>query len=255
MSSRASAGDGGRPAPALTEPRGSALPESAGPPAVALRGSLDEVALFDVLRLLAASPQTGVLRIRHPFPASVHLVGGRIGCVRADGSASLGDALRRGGVEERAAPGRDPNVGRMLAVTADPPRAERLVREHVRDLLFELAVLGEGPFEFTPGPPDPWSGAVTTDVAEAGDQHDRQVGEWREIAATLPPASTRLVLVPRLADGVDEVAVSWDEWRVLVLLDGRHTVAELVAACDLPALETSKALAGLLRKAVVAPAG
>ena len=255
MSSRASGGDGGHLAPALTEPLGTASPEPAGPPAVALRGSLDEVALFDVLRLLAATPHSGVLRIRRPFPAAVHLVGGRIGCVRAEGSVSLGDALRRGGVEERAAPGRDPSVDRTLAVTSDPARAERIVREHVRDLLFELAVLGEGPFEFRPGVADPWSSALTTEVAAAADEHDRQVAEWREIAATLPASATRLVPVPRLADGVDEVAVAWDEWRVLVLLDGRHTVSELVAACDLPALETSKALAGLVRKGLVAPAG
>lgn len=251
MSSRASAGDGGRPAPALTGPAGTASAE----PAVALHGTLDDVDLFDVLRLLAATPQTGVLRVHHPFRAAVHLVGGRIGCVRSGGSVSLGDALRRGGVEERAAPGRDPAVGRTLAVTSDPVRAERIVREHVRELLFELAVLGEGPFEFLPGVADPWSGALTTDVVEAATEHERMVAEWKEIAASLPPAATRLVPVARLADGVDEVVVTWDEWRVLVLLDGRHTVAELVAACDLPALETSRGLAGLLRKGLVTPAG
>lgn len=254
MSSPPSGGEGGAPARALTEPAGTAAPEPAGALEVALRGTLDDVPLFDVLRLLAATPRTGVLWVHRPFPAAVHLVGGRIGCVRAEASVSLGDALRRGGVEERAAPGRDPAVGRVLAVTSDPGRAERIVREHVGDLLFELAILGQGPFEFVPGVPDPWSSALTADVAELAEEHDRQVARWKEIAASLPPAGTRLVPVPRLADGVEEVAVAWDEWRVLVLLDGRRGVPELVAECDLPALETSKAVAGLVRKGLVAPA-
>ena len=252
MSSRASGGDGGRPAP-LTETARSA-PGPAGRSGVTLRGTLGETALFDVLQLLAATSQTGVLRLFRPFPAAVHLIGGRIGCVRSDGSVPLGDALRRGGIEDRAAPGRDPAVDRMLAVTADPAGAERIVRAHVRQLLFELAVLSDGPFEFSTGVADPWSGVLTTDVGDAADDHDGLVAEWKDIAATLPLSSTRPALVPRLGDGVDAVAVGWDEWRVLVLLDGRRTVTDVVAACDLPALETSRALAGLLRKGLVTPA-
>ena len=253
MSSRASGGDGGRPAPLLTETARTA-PEPVGRTGVTLQGTLGDIALFEVLQLLAATSQTGVLRLYRPFPAAVHVIDGSIGCVRSDGSVSLGDALRRGGVDERAAPGRDPAVDRMLAVAADPGRAERIVRGHVRQLLFELTVLGEGPFEFSTGVADPWSGALTTDVGDAADAHDGLVAEWKDIAATLPPSSTRLAPAPRLGDGVDEVTVGWDEWRVLVLLDGRRTVTDVVAGCDLPALETSRALAGLLRKRLVAPA-
>lgn len=254
MSSPASGVDGGRPARALTGPPGPGPAGGAGRPAVALRGSLDEVPLFDLLRLLAATTGSGVLRIHRPFAAEIHLAGGRIGCVRAEGSASLGEALRRGGVEERAAPGRHPAVDRVLAAASDPARAERVVRGHVRDLLFELAVLGEGSFEYAVGVPDPWSGALSTDVAAAAGEHDRDLAEWKEVAAVLPPPSAALAPVSRLADDVAEVVVARDEWSVLSLLDGRRTLAEVVAVCELAALETSRALAGLVRKGLVAPA-
>lgn len=247
-----SPGEAGLAAPALT-PVGAAPRTGSQPPAVVLTGTLDDLELFDALRLVAATSQTGLLRIGGPFPAFVYVVGGRIGCIRSRGSVSWGDVLSASGAVGDWDVGDDPPVGQLLLAVADRSRFEQVVRTHLVDLLFELAVLAEGPFEFVAPEPDPWGGGLTLDLDVATVEHERRVAEWREIAAALPPMTAAPVVVPRLAPGVDQATVTSDEWRVLAVLDGRTTVAGIVSSCGLGPLEAFRALHGLLRKRLAHP--
>ena len=245
-----SRGDAGLSSAALA-PAGVARPDGSSAPVVALRGTLDDLSLFDALTLVAATRTTGVLRVGGPFAGSVHVVAGRIGCVRCEGSASWGDVLSASGAVGDWDVGDEPAVDQLLLAVADRQRLETVVRDHLVDLLFELAVLGEGAIEFVAPVPDPWGGCLTVDLAVATAEHERRVAEWREIAASLPPMTATPQLAPRLAPGVEEAVVSNDEWRVLAALDGTTTLAGVVGSCGLGPLETCRALHGLLRKGLV----
>ena len=224
-------------------------------PAVILRGTFDDLGLFDALQLMAATSQTGVLRIGAPFRADVHLSGGAIGCVRLDGFSSPADALLRAGLVDAAATAGEVDVPGVVMGAADPEECRTVVREHVLEVLFELSVLGDGGYDFLAGVPDPWRGAVTVDVAVALAEHERRVEQWREIAGSIPPMTAVPGFAPHLPPGVEEVAVGWAEWRLLVAVDGRTRVSEVVAASGMPPLEACRALHQLVAKGLLSVDG
>ena len=226
--------------------------DQAPAPAVVLRGSLDELDLLEAIRLLSATAQTGVLRLSDPFPADVHLVGGRIGCVRLEGLPSLADALRRRGLFSPAASGID--VAAMVAASPDPHRCQWVVRDHLLESLFALSVLGRGAFDFVAHVPDPWAGAATVDVADALADHERRLADWRLVADHIPPAGATPSLSPRLPPGVEEIVLGWAEWRVLVVVDGTSSVAAVAALSGMAPLEACRALHQLIVKGLVAVA-
>ncbi|MGH9282493.1 MAG: DUF4388 domain-containing protein, partial [Acidimicrobiales bacterium] len=138
------AGGVGAPAPtSFTAP--------ATPPAVTLRGTLDDLAVFEVLQLLAPTSQSGVLRVSGAFPVEVHLVAGRIGAVRLRDLPPVTDALVQRGLAGPARNGADADVPSVVASSGDPERCRLVVREYVLEALFQLSVLGEGFFDFVPG--------------------------------------------------------------------------------------------------------
>lgn len=231
------------------------LKAPAGPPAVVLTGTLDELALFDALALVSATAASGVLRISEPLSADIHLVDGRIGCVRLDGLSSLGDALARKGLASGVEPGALVDVEQLLAGAADRDRCVEVVRDHVVELLFELSVLADGAFDFVTGVPDPWGGSVTVDVDRARQEHELRVAEWHEIAGSIPPMSAVPALAPHLPPGVEAIEIGWAEWHVLGVLDGRATVSEVVSLSGMAPLEACRALHQLVTKglAVVQP--
>ncbi|HET9441919.1 MAG TPA: DUF4388 domain-containing protein [Acidimicrobiales bacterium] len=220
---------------------------------VVLSGTLGNVGLFDALQLLAASSQSGVLRLNDPFPAVVHLVKGGIGCIRAEGSFSLADALDRGGLlgevgdEDITAVAEADLLGRVT----DRARLEEVVRNYVLDVLFELVVLSEGEFVFVAGVDDPWDGRLVQPLQSLMDEEQRRVAEWKEIARSIPPMTAAPSALSRLPRGVDQLTLAEDEWRVLVLIDGVTTVAGLVAASGMGPLDACRALYKLMNKGVV----
>lgn len=220
---------------------------------VVLSGTLGSVGLFDALQLLAASSQTGALRLSEPFPAVVHLVRGGIGCIRAEGSFSLADALHRGGL--LGGDGVDDLDGAseadLLGRATDGARLEAVVRDYVLDVLFELVVLSEGDFVFVAGVDDPWGGRLVQPLRSLMDEEQRRVAEWKEIAASIPPMTAAPVAVSRLPRGATQVILAEDEWRVLVLVDGVTTVAGVVAASGMGPLDACRALYRLMSKGVV----
>lgn len=230
-------------------------PTPSAAPTVVLTGTLDELALLDALALVSATAASGVLRISEPLSADIHLVGGRIGCVRIDGLSALGDALARKGLVAAGGPGAPVDVEEVLAGAKDRDRCEEVVRDHLLELLFELSVLADGAFDFVTGVPDPWGGSVTVGVDRAREEHDRRVAEWREIAGSIPPMTAIPTLTPHLPPGVEDVEIGWAEWHVLGVLDGRATVSEVVSLSGMAPLEACRALHQLVVKglAVVRP--
>lgn len=136
---------------------------------VALQGTLETFALADVLRLLASTKKTGVLRIDGD---------------RGNGQLSVVD-------------------GDLVGASASgAPRAERPA-----EVLFELLRYADGSFIFdTDGDA---SGSYSDNVDEALADAEEQLREWREIEAVIPSPTRLLRLVAERDREITLTARQW----------------------------------------------
>jgi hypothetical protein len=165
---------------------------------VALQGTLETFALADVLRLLASTHKTGVLRI--------------------DGDRGTGELTVVDGA-----------VGAATATGA--PRAE-----HTSEVLFELLRYRDGSFVFDTDADAAERVDRSDDVEQALAAAEEQLQEWRAIEAVVP-SPTRLVVLIGERDGAD-ITLSADQWRGVVALgDGCSTLtlSERLGLSELPA--------------------
>ncbi len=72
-------------------------------------------------------------------------------------------------------------------------------------------------------------GTVGFDAAEVLGACKVRVDRWREIAKTVPSTSAVMAMAAEPPCGADPVSISADDWRFVATLDGRRTVAEIMA--------------------------
>jgi hypothetical protein len=136
---------------------------------VALQGTLETFALADVLRLLASTKKSGVLRIDGD---------------RGQGELTVAD-------------------GELVAAAASgAPRAERPA-----EVLFELLRYGDGSFVFDTDVSV--SGTYQDNVDEALADAEEQLREWREIEAVIPSPTRLLRLVSERDREITLTARQW----------------------------------------------
>lgn len=215
-----------------------------------LQGRLDEISLMEALQLLAASAQSGVLRLTGSFSGTVFLRDGAVTFAEADRCQPLEEALARAGA--RLPGGRG---GFRVDWSHETAQLEAVVRQNVVDVVFELMVLSEGDFEFMTGQTDPWGSPFAFRIESLARDVERQVVEWKNVAEAIPPMTAKLRMVARLPLPQPEVAVTADEWQMLASLDGWTTVADLVAESHMRPFDACRALQGLVVKALVVTLG
>lgn len=165
---------------------------------MALQGTLETFALADVLRLLASTKKTGVLRIEGD---------------RGKGSLSVVD-------------------GELVGASATgAPRAER-----PGEVLFELLRYGDGAFVFDSDTEATSQGEHHENVEEALADAEEQLREWREIEAVVPSPNRLVTLDPERGD--DQITLTAPQWKAVVALgDGCTTevLSERLGISELPA--------------------
>lgn len=175
-----------------------------------LTGTLDDFTLADVLRLIAGSRRTGGLAV-----------------ARDEGS---GDLYFRDGEVNRAVPRYERRAG-----SSSPGAA-------IEDLTFDLMRWGRGEFTWTPDVPAPAGPEATVDVDELLRGVTRRMNELAEIQALVPSEDAVLTMAPQPPEGAVQINITPAEWRVLVLVDGHRTVADVAATAGLDDLEAMKLL-------------
>jgi len=184
-----------------------------------LQGTFETLALPEVLGLLAQSRKTGALWLEAGASSAVVYV--------ADGQCC--SALSNDAGE---------------ALDDAPSLLGRLV-----DICFAVSRVDDGSFRFGPEDP-PWESPVRVDLDVAVDELGRLLEEWREIQAVIPSLDCRAKLAEEL--GVEELPVDRERWQLLVAIDGRRSVRELVRRTNRPVLEVCHALLGLVDAGAVA---
>jgi len=185
-----------------------------------LQGTFDTLPLTEVLKLLAQSEKTGALWLRAgSVEGRIYLAGGR--CCAAE------------------------SVEQNEPVTNDRDLGKRLV-----DVCFTLARHAEGSFRFVLDDEPTWRvGGTGVAIDDAVGSLDRLLEEWREIQTVIPSLEVRPRLAPEL--GSESIIIDPPRWRLLVSLDGRRSVRELMHETRRSVLEICNALKELIEEGAV----
>ena len=106
-----------------------------------------------------------------------------------------------------------------------------------------------GSFRFAADDPAPWWCAEPVELSDAMVEVDRLLKQWREILRVIPSLECR----PRLLDAleVDEIIVDRERWALLVAIDGRRTVRELVQRSGRPVIDVCHVLLELVEAGAI----
>ena len=179
-----------------------------------LQGTFETLSLPEVLGLLASARKSGALWLdAGPISGVVHLEDGH--CHGAE------TAEQRGQVD------------------GAPALLSRLV-----DMCFAVMCQESGSFRFAADDPAPWTCAEPVELSDALVEVDRLLKQWREILRVIPSLECR----PQLLDAleVDELVIDRERWTLLVAVDGRRTVRELVQRTNRPMIELCQSLLELI---------
>jgi tetratricopeptide (TPR) repeat protein len=226
---------------------------------MAIKGSLSEASLTDVLQLLALGQKTGCLSIaREGSIGSIHFDRGRI--VHAsvvNRYDRLGDRLVRAGAlapdtlarvvsSANLADDRELADALLSQSLVEREQLELAYREQVEEAVYFLFSWTQGTFTFeADGRPSRRETLVSINADSLLLEGARRVDEWTQIAKKIPSLDLIFEIdQTRLAHR--EVGLSVEQQRIIPWLDGTHDVTTVVQKCGLNEFEVGKALYGLL---------
>ena len=220
---------------------------------MALQGNLRDFSATEILQLLGSQKKTGCLTLDNAVRTmTVHVLDGRVVSTRAPGLTKddpllaflraahrLSDEQHRGIQTIQRESGRDLEDLLLNGRYLDPEELAAFVERQILDDMMRLARWEEGTYRFDPQ--QRWGQpplvrlsveGILMEVARRADEQKRQ--------ATRFPDADRILGVRDLPD--PDVELSEEERELFGIVDGRHTLAEIVAAAPLSEYETLEAL-------------
>ena len=221
-----------------------------------LRGTLDDFDLTEVLRLLASSKKTGVLELSRPAGTGTFFFSdGAVTYAETDlASSLLGQKLVRAGtitedqlrtaLDEQSHSGE--RLGRILlkAGVASTQDVQEAMASQVGDASYELLCWDTGEFAWQPGPGLSDEG-TSMQVEDLISEAARRKEEVELVHEAIPSGHTVLKMAAGPPKGAGEINITPNEWRVLVLVDGRRSVADIAADAALEEYDAMRLLYGL----------
>jgi tetratricopeptide (TPR) repeat protein len=226
---------------------------------MAIRGSLREASLPDVLQLLAMGKKTGCLSVTHRACFGyIYFNKGRI-CYASivNRRDRLGDMLVKTGVITQAQlegaialqdRRRDKRVGELL-VEQNALSLEQLhnaIHVQIQEAVYFLFTWNQGTFNFEPDvQPDQHDHVVSINPESLLLEGARRVDEWGLVEKKIPSFD----IVFELDHGkvlASDVGLNAEQRAVLDLVDGTRDVQAIIDASGLVEFEVGKALFGLL---------
>jgi tetratricopeptide (TPR) repeat protein len=235
---------------------------------MAIKGSLKEASLPDVLQLLALGKKTGCLAIadRQNF-GSIYFDEGRICCAAlVNRRDRIGDLLRKnqlitGEQLDEAIKVQDAHRERRLgdiliemgAVSRE--KLERLLFLQIEEAVYHLFTWVQGTFNFEAGVrPDPMVYTVSINPESLLLEGARRVDELSQIEKKIPSFDLIFAIDPEHAPTA-EVTLSAEEQRILPLLDGTRDVRQVIDETSLIEFDAQQALYGLITAGYVRRVG
>jgi hypothetical protein len=232
---------------------------------VRLEGTLDAFSLPDIFQLLSFTKKTGTLHLRRETAhGAVHLREGAVTGARADvarqelsrrllGSGLVDDEALAAAAEELASDG-SLSLAQLLAEKAelDVEQVKQVAGEQATDAVFSLLRWADGEFAFVVDEVDPDDLGATVPVEEVVAEGQRRLEAWASLVEQVP-APDAVVSVNTAPDA--DPAATREEWALLSLVDGKRTVADLVALSGRGEYAVVSALAGLVGRGLVVVGG
>lgn len=236
---------------------------------MAIEGSLSDVGLADICQLLAMGRKTGCLSLtdRSNF-GYIYFEGGRVIYASVlNRPDRLGELLVRNSVitptdlstamdEQSRQRGR--RLGQILvdngALSED--EMHQYVRLQIEEAVYHLFAWNQGSFHFDPGQSPDEEGLFLVSIPAENLllEGARRVDEWSLIEKKIPSFDLVFTVVKDPADDPD-VELEDRQKRILPLVDGTRTVADVIAQSGLVEFEVGKALYGLIQAGFVERAG
>jgi hypothetical protein len=227
-----------------------------------LRGSLASFRLPDVLTFLASTGKSGTLTLTSgPAEATVYFDSGAV--VYA---GSNQETLRLGAVllrKKRISAAQREAIddlmkaegGRFgqLAVKQGLLTEEQLrdfLKVQVSEILYDCFVWAGGGFAFTDDTSlPPYAVTIAVDLSNLIMEGARLIAEWEECARLLPDSTTIFHVVAN--PETEKITLSIDEWKILFLINGRRTLAELPHDADEDPLHVYRVVYGLFANKLI----
>ena len=226
---------------------------------MAIKGSLKEASLPDVLQLLSMGKKTGCLSVTHRSNFGyIYFDQGRISYASiVNRRDRLGDVLVKGGLISREqleqaieaqGKARDRRLGDLLVEKGLIAREElhRLIRVQIEEAVYFLFTWTQGTFNFEADVrPEEQDFLVNINPESLLLEGARRVDEWSLIEKKIP--SFDIVFAPDHARMHESGAeVTREQEVILKLLDGRRDVTSVIDDSGLGEFDAGKALYGLV---------
>src|SRR5713101_7490159 len=235
---------------------------------MAIKGSLKEASLPDVLQLLALGQKTGCLSIadRSNF-GYIYFDKGRISYASiVNRRDRLGDILVKhekivqaqlDAAIERQAKERDKKLGEILVAMGaiSQPDLERYMRVQIEEAVYFLFTWTQGTFNFEADVrPERQDFLVSINPESLLLEGARRVDEWGLIEKKIPSFDF-IFLVDRDRLAISEAKLTTTQQNLLPLLDGSRDVHQVIEDSGLGEFEVGKALYGLITAGFLHRAG
>ncbi len=237
---------------------------------MAIKGSLKEASLTDVLQLLAMGSKTGCLSVtdRRNFGYIYFDEGRIIYASLLNRRDRLGDIFVREGIisaqqleaaieeQSRARDGR--RLGEILRDRGDIDEQTLLkyVRHQIEAAVYHLFTWGQGTFYFEPGErPVREQIRVSIDPESLLLEGARRVDEWSQIEKKVPSLDVVFELDPDRSSSISSLTLAPEQEEILPLLDGKHSGWDLIEETALGEFEVGKALYGFVSAGLVRRVG
>ncbi|NNF37980.1 MAG: DUF4388 domain-containing protein [Gemmatimonadetes bacterium] len=237
---------------------------------MAIKGSLQDVGLADICQLLAMGRKTGCLSItdRSNFGYIYFEKGRVIYASLLNRPDRLGELLLRNGIvsgeqldvamvvqDERRG---GSMLGEILLEHGDLAEEDlhRFVRVQIEEAVYHLFTWNRGAFHFDPDQRPDEEGYHLVDIPAENLllEGARRVDEWSQIEKKVSSFDLVFEVVSAPEDSED-VELEPRQERILPLIDGERTVADIVSASGLVEFEVGKALYGLVQAGFVERVG
>ncbi|HEY5200154.1 MAG TPA: DUF4388 domain-containing protein [Acidothermaceae bacterium] len=225
-----------------------------------LEGSLDAFSLPDIFQLLSFTKKSGGLHLRRATTrGSVYFRDGAVTGASSDngrqalarrlvGSAGVGETELSAAVERAANEGIGVSRALLDAGAVDPDFLRSLVAEQVVDAVFDLLRWSEGDFSFTVDEPGPDDVGISLGVEPVVNDARSRLESWDHACRIVPSPETVLALPVGVRE---DPVLTRGEWALLALVDGRRTVAELVALAGRGDYAVVSQLAALIERGLL----
>ena len=226
---------------------------------MAIKGSLREASLPDVLQLLSMGKKTGCLSVadRNNFGYIFFDQGQITYASIVNRRDRLGDILVKGGLItpelltgaiERQTRQRDKRLGEILVDMGALSRAEleRYMRVQIEEAVYYLFTWASGTFSFESDVhPDTQDFLVHISPESLLLEGARRVDEWSLIEKKIPSFDIIFVIeTDRI--GTSEVTLTPEQQRLLPLINGKRDVTHLIEDSGMLEFEVGKALYGFI---------